>query len=168
MHKVSGFSFLEMLIVLLVIGLLLSIVAPRLRGNNRGRMDEFVTNFQSLVTDTVSAAVTEHKPHKVLFDFEANTITTWSYHPETEEKNVHQQFVPVSGELSIPEWLHITAFKIFGQDEMNSMKRTDTAWFYCMPDGSVQAVEIGVILEDDQQMMMTVSPFYGVVGVHAV
>jgi type II secretory pathway pseudopilin PulG len=174
-HTTAGVSFIEILVLLLLISMFMSFVAPRFLTNPRGKeKKEFFSQFSQLLSDTIYQAITSKKIHQVFFDFDHREIKVKIHTPSKEEQDKHKQFKPVPegifhSSTTIPERLVIKNFFIQGVDEMGQGKVTHDAWFYIMPDGTSQTVTINIEDENEEtnnQFAITINPFYSQAKLH--
>ncbi|MCX5924300.1 MAG: hypothetical protein NTZ68_02665 [Candidatus Dependentiae bacterium] len=173
-HTTAGVSFIEILVLLLLISMFMSFVAPRFLTNPRGKeKKEFFSNFSQLLSDTVYQAIASKKIHQVFFDFDHREIKV-KIHTPSKEQDKHKQFKPVADGIfhssaTIPEPLIIKNFFIQGVDEMGQGKVTHDAWFYIMPDGTSQTVTINIEDENEEtnnQFAIIINPFYSQAKLH--
>lgn len=174
MHKsvVKGFSFLEMILVLAVIGLLGAFAVPNLFKNERTvERKKFLASFELLLKDAVIRSLVEHKVHQIYVDIEHACIQMREYHVGSVETNQHKQFKKVVDhdyvtEIPFPKDFVIRNFFINGIDEVVPGNKMLDVLFYIMPDGTSQPVTINCIDQDTDGIMpdisfsFIISPFY--------
>ncbi len=175
-HTATGFSFIEILVALLLLSIFASFVVPRIFGNRKGvTKKQFFSDFSHVISDTLYQAITTKKIHQVFFDFNNREISVKIYHTDSSETDKHKQFKKVPpgnfhSSLIIPEQLTIQNFSINGTDAMAAGKTTNDAWFYIMPDGTSQAVIMNIQDEQEEsphdRFSIVINPFYSQVKLH--
>ncbi len=81
-RRPGGFTLIEILVVFLIIGLILSVVSPMLRSNDSFDMRDAARNITLNLRKARASAVIKHKSVAVIVDTENNT-----FHVETENKS---------------------------------------------------------------------------------
>jgi prepilin-type N-terminal cleavage/methylation domain-containing protein len=148
-NKKDGFSLLELLIVIAIIGVMGSILAPNFqRSTPRYEREEFIARFNTLVQYGWQQSLITHKIHRVNVDVGKKLITLTSDAGE-KDKAGEIVFKPIANavedtECTIPDQILIKQFFIEGFDMMAKCARSKTAsmWFYIIPEGMVQSVVI--------------------------
>jgi prepilin-type N-terminal cleavage/methylation domain-containing protein len=149
MDNKSGFSLLEILIVVLIIGLLSSMIAPNFqRATPRYEREAFIARFNTVVQFGWQQALITHKLHRVTVDIGKSLITLMADSGE-KDKSGEAVFKLITNAVEditcpIPDQILIKQFFIEGYDMMTKHGRSGTksAWFYIVPDGIVQNVVI--------------------------
>ncbi|CAN5167657.1 hypothetical protein BH09DEP1_BH09DEP1_1990 [soil metagenome] len=148
----KGFSLLELLVVLAIMGILMAVVVPNFRNLLPGRERKlFIEKLNGLVRSAWQRALIERKLQKVAFDF--NTRSIWLESATGAIKDGDPEFVRAKGgyaaaAVKIPKVLEIKNFFIEGFDEMSRYgggRKTTESWFYIIPDGMAQAVTINFL-----------------------
>lgn len=145
-----GFTLIEIMIVLAIIGMALSVVIPRLARNDNKLLDECIASLQAMVQLGYTSALTTGRIHRVFFDVEHNRIRL-----EKSTGKVNAQgkfdFEPlkisyVKTELPLDDRFEIRRFVIQGKDEMSHAAgiTTNEMWFFIMPEGLAQEVTITI------------------------
>ena len=180
MHKLGqqGFSFLEMVVVLALIGLLGAFAVPNLFRTQKGAVrKEFLASFQLLLKDCLLRSVVENKMHQVFIDIEHELIQVREFDPTSIETNQHKKFKKVVDgqyltEITFPKRFVIQNFFINGVDEVATGNLMLDVAFYMMPDGTSQAVIANFVDQDndstvpDATLSCVINPFYARVVVH--
>lgn len=164
--KSSGFSLLEIMIVLAIIGLSLTVVIPRLsRGDNK-QFDELIASLQALVQVGYTNALVTGQIHRVFFDIEHNRIRL-----EKSTGKVNAQgkfdFEPlkisyVKTDFTLDDRFEIRHFVIQGKDEMSQAIgiTTNEMWFFIMPEGLTQEVTMSIYdTLQDKEKTLVMNPF---------
>ena len=166
----SGVSFIEILVILLIIGLITSFVIPSyLKKQAKSTKQQFYTEFETLIQQTLTNAIVTNKVHQIFFDIKEHKIIIKSYNQSKPEPDKHKKFSPASLDsfptsTNISPDLVIRNFFINGRDEFESGINIDTVYFYIMPDGTSQSVIINI--EDTQttsqqnKFAIVINPFY--------
>ncbi|QTA84704.1 GspH/FimT family pseudopilin [Desulfonema magnum] len=82
--KKQGFTFLELLVVLVIISLMSALVAPRLGGAlSRMNSKTAAKKIAASLRYARSQAVSRKMPHIAVFDFDKNRIVIGNWKPET-------------------------------------------------------------------------------------
>lgn len=174
-NKQPGISFIEILVILLLISIATSLVIPRFLSNRPGAAQKkFFTEFSTLIADTVFQAVINKTVYQVYFDLNKHNITIKKYNPKIENDNKHLKFEPIpkdifQNQINVPETFSIKNFFVQDKDEFISGMKMNDAWFYIMSDGNSQAVIININDDSDDReakFSITVNPFYSQVTLH--
>lgn len=144
----SGFSLIEIMVAILIIGLMAAIVSPNLgRKKPEYERQQFLGNLNTLVRLAAQQASATGKLHRLHFDFERNKV---SVEVKAEGKNDkgEQAFKPMQApylhnSLTWPKYYWVDGFSIEGKDE-GSATTKKTVWFFIMPDGLAQDVIINI------------------------
>lgn len=174
----SGFSFLEMTIVLALLALLGTFVVPNLFKNNRkNQVKAFISSLQNVVKDAALRSLIENKMHQIYFDIEHEVIQIRVYDPASIESNNHKKFKKVIDveyltEIAFPKNFIIHNFFINGIDEVTAGNLMLDVFFYIMPDGTSQTIIINCVdqdidgFEDDIKFSLVINPFYARMSVY--
>ena len=163
-NKQSGFSLLEILIVLLMISLFGAFVAPTFMTKKSVAKQKFIAEFATLMQDTLYQAISTKSIHQVYFDFDNNVIIAKEQNSQKQDSNKHKNFSDTFiDKVHISPQFTFHNFYIQATDEVQQGKVLHDAWFYIMPDGTSQAVIMNI--EDNsqdpsKQFSITINPFY--------
>lgn len=174
MYNKKGFSLLELLIVIGIIGILSAIIVPNFRGSNpRYERQAFIARFNTLLHYGWQQALITHKIHRVNVDIGKKKINL-TVESEGKDKSGESVFVKIANpvedtEILIPDHLNIKQFFIEGFDMMTKFARSKTAsvWFYIIPEGMVQNVVINLTDTKDvydnqaKAVGLVINPFSG-------
>ncbi|OGB86309.1 hypothetical protein A3J41_01815 [candidate division TM6 bacterium RIFCSPHIGHO2_12_FULL_38_8] len=171
----AGISFIEVLVILLLMSLFMSFAAPRFLTTQRGRVKkEFFQNFTTLVADTAYQAVISKKIHQIFWDLGKREIVVKIYDENSAEQGKHAKFKPVPAgtfhsRMKLAPSLSIQNFFINGKDEVTSGVQMTTVFTYIMPDGTSQPVLVNI--QDDNEtannrFSIKINPFYSQVSLH--
>lgn len=151
----SGFSFIEMMIVMAIIAVVTIIVVPRFTGFSidRQRM-AFLEQLNAVTSLGWQQALLTGKLHRVLLDFKQRQIRL-----EQEDAGTVTPVTVGNGltVVAIPDNMTITNVVVEGDDVMRHGKRA-TAWYYVVPQGLAQAVEMA-IRDDEGEWRVLLNPF---------
>lgn len=147
-----GFTLLEILVVLAIVGVLMTVVVPNFRNMLPGRERKlFIGKLNGLMRTAWQRALVEHKTQKISFDFDKRLLWLESATGAVKEDVAEfakpkGSYVPTS--LKIPKVIEVKSFIIEGFDEMGrygSGRKTTESWFYIIPDGLTQTVTINFL-----------------------
>lgn len=152
-----GFSLLELLVVIALLGLLATIVVPRLQqGNPRYDRANFIAQLNALSQFGKQHAVMVNATHRVLFNFSNNVVQLEQESAPDKAGKVQYAAVKtpaVSTTIQIPEAIEIKNFYIDGTgfDEMAKFAggATGEVWFFIVPEGLAQEAIVNLIDKKD-------------------
>lgn len=143
----AGFTFLEIIIVLFVMGLIFAIATPNLQQRSpKYKRQEFIDRLNELAFLGWQQAMQTQTAHRVFFDIEHQEARL-----EIEQvTGGKSQFAPVTQayaktKYNWPENIEIKQFFINGANEMSQGKKVLKIWFFIVPDGMAQEVIINAI-----------------------
>lgn len=147
-----GFTLVEVMVAILIIGLMAAIVTPNLgRKKPEYERQKFLGNLNALVRFTAQQASATGKLHRLYFDFERNKVTVEMI-AEGKDSKGEQAFKQIKGAylqsvLTWPAYYIVKNFVIESVDELKneaSVKMQKQVWFFIMPDGLAQDVIINI------------------------
>ena len=165
--KSKGFSIIELAVVIAIIGVMATIVVPRLFQRTVTPLDNFVDQLSALVFAGSLQARIDKQPYRVSFDFKDNTVLLeTALSPADANKDAASvQYGPVflpqaKTEINFSDTdIDIKQLIIEGKDERFNSKR---AWFFINAEGIVQEVEIVVSeIETAKTVRLVANPFSG-------
>ncbi len=163
----AGFSFIEIMVAMMIVAIMASQI-PRLTKTKRAVFDECVMRLNALALNAYNHALISGKITQLFFDL---TTTPCRVHirQETDKQEGPQQktiYELVQSEFGndsmiFDEQLNIEKFIIEGKDEMAGAGAAKTVWFYIMPDGTAQQVNIGIYdTETTMSSELQLNPFF--------
>lgn len=164
-----GISFIEILVILLLITTTLSLVVPRFVNRHSTASKRFFADVSSLVADTRFQAITSKKVHQILFDFDNHSIVVKQQQGADDNANQFQPLgdVGFATQQVIPQNFVMRNFFINGKDQIKLGFATHDAWIYLMPDGTCQATIINIADEqNDTRFSISINPFLSQVSYH--
>ena len=180
MHKrtvQSGFSFIELMIVFVLIAMLGAFVVPNLFRTKQGaQRKEFLLSLETMLKDAVLRSVIRNEVHQIYFDIEKEVIQLRTQDDKVIDTNLHKRFSEVKDtecKTHIPflKKFKIKNFFINGNDEVSPSKALQDVLFYIMPDGTSQAIIANLVDENDDAQQdvsfsFTINPFYARMAVY--
>jgi prepilin-type N-terminal cleavage/methylation domain-containing protein len=172
LNKCNGFTLLELMIVIAIIGVLGAVIMPNIsRKTPRYEREAFIARFNSLVQYGWQQALVTHKVQRITVDV-GKKIISLAVDSGNKDRAGEPVFIPIERpvqdtEITIPPQIQIKQFFIEGFDMMTKFARSKTAsmWFYIVPEGMVQNVVVNGVdtqdVHDDQprQFSLVLNPF---------
>jgi len=91
MPRTRGFTLLELMIVMVIVGITLGYIGPRLyTGISSSSMDKATRDIMTIIQFARSSAVTQHKPYYVRFDIDN---ASFGLYPKPESTGVIPEMV---------------------------------------------------------------------------
>lgn len=153
--KRAGFTLLELLIVLLILGIIGSVLVPNLtRRTPRYEREQFIAGLNALLSVAQSQTMSTHTVHQIYINIPQRYIMV---RKPTDKigKDGQPIFAELGGsyvrtQLDIPEQLTIKQFFIEGVNEMRGGRGgTQDLWFFLVPEGLAQQVTINMVDTED-------------------
>ncbi|MBA3954420.1 prepilin-type N-terminal cleavage/methylation domain-containing protein [Candidatus Dependentiae bacterium] len=141
----SGFSLIELVIVIALIGVITGLMLPRLRKRETSVGQDFIVRLNAFVQEGAQAALQTSHAQTITFNFASNTI----------ERS------PEQGRMTMPSELEFTDIVINGESQLATGKVTKT-FFYILPDGTAQEVRI-LFVDHEQEKLLPNSGNYELV-----
>lgn len=166
--KTKGFSILELSVVIIIIGIMATLVVPKLFERTTSPTEIFIEELSALVQTGSLEALIHGKNYRVLFDFENNVVLEVS--TENSEKDAGKLhytpvFLPqVKTDITIPsnDEIEFKHFFIENKDELSGGLTTKKTWFFINAHGMVQQVTIVLVDKKTGRTVSLVSnPFSG-------
>ena len=170
--KVSGaFTFIEMLVVLVVIGIMATIIFPWLfKRKPETEWPAALDQFNGLVSFAKHEAVARQKVHRLLFKSNKNepdfiVVESEERDEEKPDKKVYKQVISeyIDTKYVLPAQIKMHYFyQDSREDEFNKNKQE--AYCYIIPNGLVQNCIIHITRDIDdieEQATFKMQPFFG-------
>lgn len=167
-----GFSFLEIVIVLLILGLIGSVVIPNLQFRAADyQRKEVAEKLEALIRAGWQQALQSQQLHRVWFDLKTKLVRLEIViEPKAEGQKPRYEPVTVqyaTTQFTIPDAITIKQFFIQGSDALNQPGiKVESVWFYIVPEGLVQEVVINAVDANESdaqgkghQFSFVVNPF---------
>ena len=141
----NGFTFIEIVIALAIIGLLAAVIVPNLRRRSpKYEREQFVGHLNALTQFAWQSAITTGKLHRIFLHIQQRKITVEQATAEKDMEDV-PIFKPVRStylktEYVWPKQLSLRDAYIDGQDILSLFDKAYEAWFYLIPSGLAQEV----------------------------
>lgn len=146
----KGFTLVELMVAIVILGLLAAAVVPNLmRKNPRATRENFIAKLNSLVRFAWNDAIASDQLRTVGFSQKKKTVRVFT----DEKAKVPLKRVYFKPMITIPEQLDIINFYVGNVDQRTIGGRTGPlkeAWFYILPDGTVQSVIINLLDREDK------------------
>lgn len=168
----NGFTLIEILVVIAIIGMLAVIMVPTFRGRSpKYQREEAIAKLNSLSSLAWQNALITNIIHTINFNLKENKVSVKMATGKYDEKGLPvtkpMEREYVNSEFTWPENLEIKQFFIEGIDEIKVQGRTNISLFFLiMPDGLAQNVIINFVdtkdsLSDGQpkQFGLVLNPF---------
>jgi len=127
----NGFTLIELIIVMLIMGVLLTVAMPRFRKFGPTSREQFVSNLNALTQEAARAAQFLSKVQKVLFDFTSHKIELWDIDGKKLKKFTR-----------IPDEVEVKDFFINQKSQFGQGLKKYTAYFLIDSHGITQDVKI--------------------------
>jgi general secretion pathway protein H len=154
----SGFTLIEITIVLFILGLVALLVTPKLHrlvgGDARSASRELAGVVSSLVQDAVSS----HTIYRLHYDLDADEFWITTLEPVG---GVLEEGAPIGAKRSLPSDVQFEDVATSHQGLITS----GTAFTQFFPSGAVTRTTIHLRDDDDAQYSLTVNPITGKVAV---
>lgn len=153
MNNKSGFTLIEIMVALVLIGILATFVVPNLqRSVPSYERKKFISHLNALFGLAWQNAVVSRAVHKVSFDFGKKKVSIAAA-TDAQTREGKPVFKPMQSpylktSLDIPDNLQIKNFFIEGFDELSRYAggtATAESWFYIVPEGLTQPIIINLI-----------------------
>ncbi len=151
----SGFSLIEIVIALAIMGLLLTIAVPNVQRLRPGyERNRFVSTLSNLVQRAWQNALVTHELHRVWFDVKQRRVVVQRALDKRDQMGepMYQEISSeyVAAEDSWPESLQFKDFFIDGVDVLHAPgMRIHEFWFFVFPDGNCQEVILNIFDTSD-------------------
>jgi prepilin-type N-terminal cleavage/methylation domain-containing protein len=177
-HRNHGFSFLELMVVLALIGLLGAFVVPNIFKTTQGAVQkEFLSEFETLIKGAVLRSILENTVHQIYIDTVHEFVEIRIYDEQSVETNEHKKFIRLQDKdyttrVKFLKRFAIQNFFINGIDEVAVGTVMQDVMFYIMPDGSSQAIIANIADQDtvvemqDNLFSVIINPFYARMSVY--
>lgn len=161
----KGFTLIELVVVLLIMGIMMTLGLPRLFQKPRDSRELFFSQLTMLTQAGVRAAIQQRTVHRVIFDFEKSELRLeCAAQPGPIEDLLTQAYAPASAAwgkntFAFPVGLLIKNLFIEGKDELAG-GGTKQSWFYIDHEGTMQSVIVVVGDEHrDGEKSFVLNPF---------
>jgi prepilin-type N-terminal cleavage/methylation domain-containing protein len=144
-----GFTFIELMIVILILGLVATLIVPNLQQRLPGyKRKAFVNELNTLLALGWQSALINQKVILVFFDLKKRLVSLKTEEPGPANTVVQKPLTQAYRKTwyEWPETIQIKNFFIDGIDDMSKPgQELLTIWFYIVPEGLSQEVIINVL-----------------------
>lgn len=165
-NKQVGFSFIEIIVVIMIIGVMATIVVPNLLQQAPGyKRKQFFTELNTFMAITWEHALSTNQLHRVMFDFDTRTIKIEVQTKQDETGKTTFQNVSGVYRKTTYTWdknIEIREFFIEGLNEMKGGKKVDKMWIFVTPEGISQDAIINIVDIGEQKeipLSLVLNPF---------
>jgi len=155
MYKKSGFSLLELLVAIAILGLLATVVIPNLTTSKpKEEREKFIASLNSLVGFAWQNAIMTKKAQKVEFHFGKKIINLFETTGQTDKygklswQPIKRAYIKTL--LKIPEQLELKNFYVEMKDLSGTIGKTGEGWFFISPGGISQEVVLNFFDSKDK------------------
>lgn len=149
-NRRTGFSLIELVIVMALLGVMAMVIAPMLRGEDLDQEREnFVTQLNSMIAGAQYNALVSGKITRVVFDLKHSQIYIEEKSEGKDETGQDKyQLVQVPYNETFFSWdthhFKMVDFWVNNKNELGNGQDSEKAWFYIVPDGIAQVVIINL------------------------
>lgn len=148
----QGFTLIEILVAIAIIGLMATVVVPNLFGPTASReRKSYIAKVNGLLFLGWRQALITHKIHQITFDIKKKKVhvdVVEGMDSSDKPKTAPVKIDYLQTSIEWPEQFELKNFYIEGTDEVKQNlgnKTVEEYWFYIMPDGIAQDVTINII-----------------------
>lgn len=154
----TGFSIIELLGVLAIIGLIAALVIPRLGSLGQADLRSSGRRIQGMVQLTFNLAVMEKADYRLVFDLDSQCV--WA------EKNISGAYQTSTLDLlsryCLPDQVYIRELEVLDR----KLVQTGTEYIYFGMDGFVEPARIFIGNESDDGFTLFTDPITGRIKVY--
>ena len=157
--SITGFTVLEIMIAIAIIGMISAVVLPNLQGRNPAvERKNFVARLNELLSYAWYNGVTTGKVQRIAFDFTTHKIRIEQQKENPGRSLQKPMYEPIKRAyidtvIDWPKHLRVKNFYIEGYDEAERYgagSKMQTTWFFIAPDGLAQEVLINIMDTQDR------------------
>jgi len=153
----TGFSLIELIVAIAIIGIMATIIMPRILNKPSNTLDTFIENVNLITRTGYEQAIITGNVHRIFFNMKAETpFIELQIEKHDKKSSTPREFIPVlipyiRTKFAVPPTVNIKNFYIKGIDEATGGTLKD-AWYYILPSGLSQ--EIIISISDTQKPIM--------------
>jgi len=157
--KQAGFTLIELALVLLIIGILLTLTLPRLAFIGEQRLDGAARRLAVLISYLHDESALRGRIYRLTFDLDRDSYAVEVERPYAKDVTAHdfsEQWDPYARSAQLPEGIDIVAV-----DTASLRLSSGSTSLYFMPENDLAAVTITLAGSDGEQVWLALDAVTG-------
>ncbi|MDH5510670.1 MAG: prepilin-type N-terminal cleavage/methylation domain-containing protein [Nitrospinota bacterium] len=154
MNRLAGFTLVEIIVVILIIGVMAALLIPRLPDVGGWRLKSAVRKLSRSISVVYDKAATSKLVYRMTFDLEEGRYFVSLLNTDGEFEKREVQF---AGEGRLPDGLAFLSVQVPGREKVDR----GLAHIHFFPTGFVEFSAIHIIDKDEAVMTLLVHPLTG-------